>query len=139
MALVTDKQFFILGAVALIGGGYLIYRASQAADAAGEWVADVRETAGEMAEKVNPASPNNLLYSGVSNLGAWATGDESYTLGSSIYDMVDSVRGWWGDSDADRQRAAYEAARAAREQSDPNPYETTGFGTPSYVPTLGGF
>lgn len=104
MALLTDKQFFIVAAAAAVA---LVVAANRAQELGGA-VADNLQV-------VNPASSENFIYSGISSMGQAITGDTDITLGTAIYDVVDGVRGWFGDSDEDRMKKAELEARPVYE------------------------
>lgn len=91
--LFSDKQFMVLAGVVVVGG-FLLTR-----------------KAGEVAEAINPANQDNVINRVFTDSVRSATGNDDWTLGGSIYDGVDSIRGIWGDSDDDRLRQAEEAAR----------------------------
>jgi hypothetical protein len=95
MAIFTNGQFTGLAIVAGIGA-LILYKKSQ----------DVQNTVvdviNDMSESINPVSTNNVVYTGVNKLGQSITGDQNMTLGTAVYDIVDGVRGLWGDSDEDR-------------------------------------
>lgn len=59
----------------LIGGGVLLLGALYAA----------KKLEGVL-PYVNPADSNNIVNRGVSDLGAWITGKDDWTLGAQIYD-----------------------------------------------------
>lgn len=100
------------GAVAVglgvLVGGFLLYRASQAAGAAAGAVADAVGTA---AQAVNPFNNDNIFASGVNAAGgavmsqggatvAGMNADGSWSLGGYLYDMThrDAMTGqyaWW--------------------------------------------
>lgn len=124
MAVVTDRQAIALGVIALIGAAFIYWQGRKLADSAGEVFADARETMGDAVNKVNPASRENILYSGVNWAGGVYSGNENWDLGGAIYDGVNWVRGLWGDSDADRQQALIKQWQQAQTANDPNTYET---------------
>lgn len=53
-----------------------------------------------IADKLNPASDQNLAYTGANELLRSATGDPDATVGTKAYDLIDSIgatfRGWFG-------------------------------------------
>ena len=57
---------------------YLLYRAAKKAGGALAAAADA----------VNPTSANNLAYRGVNSIGASVTGDQNWSLGGAIYDLL---------------------------------------------------
>ena len=63
------------------------------------------------AEKFDPTSDKNLAYTGVNKIVQAVTGEKDVTLGTKIYDVVDSIKGWFGFSDADKQKAAEAQAK----------------------------
>lgn len=75
----TPKNVAIAAAVAVVAL-YLIKR--QAA-----------ETVADVGQAVNPVNPGNVFYGGVNAVGEALTGDESFSLGSWIYDQVHGVDG----------------------------------------------
>lgn len=99
------------GAVLALVLGYVVYR----------------KFGNALATTFNPASDQNAAYKGVNALGH-ATGliDEDDTLGTAIYGAVDTVAGWFGMSDADKQRKAEEDARALRNSGGSYDYGTAG-------------
>lgn len=118
MALFTNQQFVGLAVVAGVAA-LMLYKKTE------ELQTSIVEKAGAVATKINPASTENIIYSTITDVGRSVTTDENYTLGGSIYDMVDSVRGLWGDSDQDRIKEAESAYIAARKNGI---YETVGGG-----------
>lgn len=86
MAVLTDKQFFILGGVALAAAWLLKGKAENAV------------------HQLSPLNPDNVFSSGVDEIGRSITGREGWTLGGAIYEGVDAVYGWFGASDADKLR-----------------------------------
>lgn len=55
-------------------------------------------------EKFNPGSDKNIVYSGVNKIVQSATGDETATLGTKIYDAVDKVYEWLPFLESDNER-----------------------------------
>ncbi|WP_261840908.1 hypothetical protein [Aliamphritea ceti] len=88
MAILNNKQFTVMGV--LIGVG--VWYASRKVGSVAEKAIDA----------VNPLNNDNVISSGVDSVGAEITGIENWNLGGAIYDGVNSVRGLYGDSDADR-------------------------------------
>lgn len=76
----------------------------------------------DLAKKLDPTSDQNIFYRGVNAVGDVIDDgnrdNDSFSLGSKIYDVVDWAAGWFGQSDADKQRRAEEAARADRLNQD---------------------
>ena len=69
---------------ALIGAGLTIWMARKTADAAGSAVSAVGNA-------VNPASPQNLVYTGINSVGDVldnGSRDSSWSLGTWIYDIT---------------------------------------------------
>jgi len=72
-----------LGAIAFCVVGYVLYKGYKKAG----------EIATAAVDKVNPASPDNFIYSGVNAVGASVTGDKGFSLGSWIYDKLHPEEG----------------------------------------------
>jgi|GEM_PF-2962983 len=68
----------VIGAVVVCVAGIVLYRGYKAAGEAAKAVVD----------KINPASTNNFIYSGVNSLGEKITGDKHFTLGGWFYDIT---------------------------------------------------
>ncbi len=123
MAMITDKQALAIGVAAIVGAGLMYWQYRRIAGGAEEVITSVKDVAGDVVTAINPASTENILYSGISKAGAAMTGDNDWNLGGAIYDGVDWVRGIWGDSDSDRLEeleSEYQRQRAA------GVYETVG-------------
>lgn len=71
----TNHVLVVAGAGIL---GYLLWRGYQRAG----------QIAAGAVEKVNPASPNNFIYQGVSAVGSSITGDKNWNLGGWLYDIT---------------------------------------------------
>jgi hypothetical protein len=68
--------------VAVGAGIYFLYKGGTA-------VANfVSDTAGKVADAVNPTSDQNLAYKGVNAIGASMSGDAGFSLGSWTYDLL---------------------------------------------------
>ena len=67
--------------LAAAGVGLALYLGRKAA-------AEAVEVAESAVEAITPTNPENIFYSGVSSVGEAITGDENWTLGSAIYDML---------------------------------------------------
>lgn len=63
-------------------GAAIVWYMSKKAEAAGKTAADFVNT------YLNPASDKNLVYAGVNKVGSVATGDDSWSLGSALYDFT---------------------------------------------------
>lgn len=100
---VPDPVWYGLLAIVAAGGVYWLTR--RTAGAVGRGVAVT-------AQAFNPASDKNLIYDFI------GTDEDGDTLGTAIYGAVDTVAGWFGMSDADKQRKAEEEARALRNSGD---------------------
>lgn len=74
---ITAGSVLIVGAVLAVLGVVLWNRKA------------IAQTAAAAAEKVNPASPNNIAYSGVSAVGATLTGAPDWTLGGWLAELMD--------------------------------------------------
>lgn len=77
MAVLTDKQFYVIAGVVVIVAAYAAYRASKAADV-------ISET---LKTDFNPVSDQNLAYKGVNSFGQWVTEKKNWDLGIAIYDL----------------------------------------------------
>lgn len=64
-----------VAAAAVIGAAYLVYKASQGAQAVKEIIT----------EDLNPTSDKNVVYKGVNAVGASVTGDQGFTLGGWLF------------------------------------------------------
>lgn len=100
--------------VGVMVGGFLLYRASQAAGAAAGAVVDA---VGDAAQAVNPLNPDNVFTEAVNTAGgavmslggsnvAGMNADGSWTLGGYLYDMThrDAITGnyaWWNFGEAE--------------------------------------
>lgn len=73
----NEQRKYITIAAAL-AGAYILYRGHQAAERVKEVVT----------EDLNPASTENVVYSGVNAIGASVTGNEGFSLGGWIYDKL---------------------------------------------------
>lgn len=88
MTVKTDLKIttnHVLIAAAGIGIAYVSYRSYQGVKVAAE---KAKEVAGNVGTAINPADENNLINRGVNALGAKITGDEHWTLGGAIYDLL---------------------------------------------------
>lgn len=76
----------------LTGGGVIALAAVAAVAGLGFYVYTKRgaiaQAAGAAVDAVNPASSSNLAYTGVNKAGAAITGDDSFSLGSWLYDKL---------------------------------------------------
>ncbi|WP_101675637.1 hypothetical protein [Alloalcanivorax mobilis] len=72
MALVTDKQAWVIGG-ALLVGGYLVYRARN---------------------MLNPANPGNVVNQTVNGVGQAVSGDTDWTLGGWLYEVTHPGEGY---------------------------------------------
>jgi hypothetical protein len=70
----------VIGAVVVVAVGWVGYRGYQQAKA----------VAGDVVEAVNPASTNNIVYRGVNGVGSAISGNKDFSLGSWIFDIVNS-------------------------------------------------
>lgn len=66
----TNQQLLVIGLVILAVLWYL------------------KRQAGEAADLVNPTSQNNLAYSGVNSLGQAISGDDHWSLGTWLYEVM---------------------------------------------------
>ena len=73
---ITTNHILIVSGVLI--GGYLVVRGAKTAKA----------TAQKVVDKVNPASHDNFINSGVNAIGTSVTGDKHWTLGTAIYDWL---------------------------------------------------
>ena len=66
-----------------------------------------RKAGDTLATSLNPASDQNIAYQGTNGLlqGLGIIGRDQ-SLGTALYDAVDTVKGWFGYSEADRIAAA---------------------------------
>lgn len=71
---IGSKEIVTLAMVALLAYLFIKSEAKAAAVAVGE--------------AVNPVSPNNLAYKGVTAMGTVFTGNKDFTLGGWIYDLT---------------------------------------------------
>lgn len=79
MAVATETKLIAAGAVVvLVVLWYAKNKVSQAAGAVGD----------VLTHELNPASDQNLVYSGISGLGASVSGKDDWTLGGWIYDVT---------------------------------------------------
>lgn len=73
---ITTNHVLILGAALAV-----IYTAKKGYEQAKELVKDTGEA-------INPASTNNIVYRSVNGVGAAVTGNQSFSLGSWLYDIT---------------------------------------------------
>jgi hypothetical protein len=52
-------------------------------------------------ERFDVTSSKNLAYTGANNVGAALTGDEHFSLGVKVFDVVDSIKGFFGGGEPD--------------------------------------
>lgn len=78
MAVLTDKQFFIVAGVVLVVAGYAAYRAVKAVDV-------VSET---FKTDLNPANQDNIINRAFTDTVRSVSGVENWTLGGWIYDLT---------------------------------------------------
>lgn len=81
MSNVLNTKAAAYAAVVLVGGLILYFAAKKLASAAGDAAAAVGQA-------VNPTSDKNLAYRGVNAVGGALTGDDSFSLGSWLYDVT---------------------------------------------------
>ena len=51
---------------------------------------EAKAAAETIGQAVNPTDPENIFYSGVSSVGRAVTGDDNWTLGAWIYDVMNN-------------------------------------------------
>ena len=74
----TIKTNHVIGFVVVGVAGYVLYTGYKKAG----------EVAKAVVSKVNPASADNFIYSGVSAVGSKISGDKNWNLGGWIYDIT---------------------------------------------------
>ena len=91
--------------IAIVGAGALVlgYLAKRTADGIGSGISSAWSGVGTaassiangiangvnyVAPKLNPASDQNIVYSGVNGVGSALTGDSNFTLGGWFYDLM---------------------------------------------------
>lgn len=84
--------------VSLNGTGVLATVAVVAIGAGAWWVYSNREM---LAKKLSPLSQENVAYEGVNAAVQAVTGDKHATLGTKVFDAVDTVKGWFGYGEVD--------------------------------------
>lgn len=95
--------------------------AGDAISAAGQAAAD---TIVKYSPYVNPASSENLAYKGISGLSdATGIGNGTGSLGSTGYDYVDTVAGWFGAGDEKADSSTITGRNGGGERSSAT-YET---------------
>jgi len=75
MKLTNQQLFILLGAGALA----FLYLKNKTVEAVQE-----------VGTAINPVNPENIFYSGVNEVGEALTGNESFSLGSWIYDKLNT-------------------------------------------------
>lgn len=78
MAVLTDKQFYVIAGVVVIVAAYAAYRASKAADV-------ISET---LKTDLNPASQDNFINRAFTDSVRAVSGRENWTLGGWLYDLT---------------------------------------------------
>lgn len=77
-------------ALVFVGGGFLLLYVLEKQIAAGAKAVGTAAT--NFAEtKLNPASDQNFIYSGISSIGAAVTGNQNWTLGGALYNWTHPV------------------------------------------------
>lgn len=76
-----------LGAVAV---GLVVYGYRKVSAAAGSVGTSIAAVAEDAVNAINPASDQNLAYRGVNAIGSAVTGDNSFSLGSWLYDKFNA-------------------------------------------------
>lgn len=69
-SVLNNKQFFFLAAVAAVGVGYLYMKRKDIGNA------------------INPVSDKNLAYTGTNAVGQAIAGDENWTLGTWMFEVL---------------------------------------------------
>lgn len=110
MAVLTNEQFAgvgVVGAIGLVGLWYLSRKTGAVVE--------------DAIDSINPLSEENVFAKGVDGLGSVVTGQDHWNLGGAIYDGVDNIYGWFGESDEDkrkREEARLKAELLANERLD---------------------
>lgn len=108
---VLNSKAAMVGVGVAVAALAIYFIAKKSAGAAGD-------AFGKFGEAINPINRENVFYTSVNAVGGAVTGDQDFSLGSRIYDAVDTVSGWFGMSDADKMRRAEEAARQTLNQDE---------------------
>lgn len=88
MMATLKEDAIIIGAgllVAYIAARYLVSKVGETAGKAVDYVADAAQAA---APYVNPASNQNVIYTGINGIGGAVSGEENWTLGGWLYDVT---------------------------------------------------
>jgi hypothetical protein len=81
--------YLLIVGVVVAAVGYLVYKL----------VTKGPDAAKAALGAINPNSPDNVFYKGANAVTGTITGDPNTSLGSKIYDAVDTVKGWFGFGD----------------------------------------
>lgn len=89
MAVVTDKQFFVIVAIALVVGGIVIYKTSKMVEQVEEKVEQAGEAVtGVVTTDLNPAHRDNIVNRNFTKIWRGILDDPNWTLGGWIYKVT---------------------------------------------------
>lgn len=100
----ADTVKYVAYTVAIVAGAWVVYRVVNAVSEKGTSVATaVKETISDVIDAVNPASSDNLVYRGVSNVAHFIGGDG--TSGQSTIPLGTRMWEWLNPAAVAKERA----------------------------------
>lgn len=74
--------YYIAGGLVAVAAVYVASRK------VGEGVTAAVDLVGDVLNEVNPLNPDNVIYTGVNQVGATVSGDKNFNLGGATYDAL---------------------------------------------------